>query len=242
MGNLLHVEWYKLVRDKIYWILLAVIVLVNLLILSGGQQFSLSGYSFLKTIMQKEIITIMLASIYGGLFVGRDFENCTLYHEITAGRSRIQVLLAKTIVFLLALNGLILIFPILGIICCILKNGWGIPFTTEMGFYLLFVFIALVLLSCAIGMISMLAAVCFQDVGRTIGIPIILFFIMIMLLNSKYAIQFAHFLPIGMMVLVANGTTHPVYGVLLGSAWSVVLFMISTLVFRRAELRGGGEK
>lgn len=237
MGKLLHIEWYKLVRDKIYWILLAVIVLVNLIILSGGQQFSLSGYSFLKNIMQKEIITIMMASIYGGLFVGRDFEDCTLYHEITAGKSRIQVLSAKITVFLLALNGLILIFPMLAIIYCTLKNGWGIPFTAGMEFYLLFVFIALLLLNCAIGMISMLAAVCFRDVGRTIGIPIILFFIMIILLNGKYAIQFAHFLPLGMMALVTNGTVAPVYGMLLGSVWSAVLFMISALVFRRAELR-----
>lgn len=237
MGELLHAEWYKLVHDRIYWILMVVIVLINLMILSGSKELGLPGCEILKGIMQKGIFTIMIASIYGGLFVGEDFEDRTLYHEVTAGGSRFHVLLAKTIVFEVALNGLILIFPVLSISFCSVTNGWGAPFTFWTAMNLIHIFVAVVLLNCAVGMISILAAVCFHDVGRTIGTPIALLFVMIFLLNSRYAMQFMYLIPVGMMSLVVSDMLSPTYGMILGIVWGMVLYGISAYIFKRAELR-----
>lgn len=236
MSKLLNAEWYKFVHDKVYWALLAVIVLVNWIMLFGSRKFNLPGRDILSPIMDKEIITIMIASVYGGLFVGKDFEERTLYHGIMAGKGRARTLLAKVVVFLVAMNGLLLMFPLLAVLYCTIKNGWGISFTTGMALNLFDVFIALILLGCAIGMISLLVAVCFRDIGRTIGIPIILFLAMIPLLNSRYAFQLSHFLPVGTMRLVTNSTVSPVFGMLLGVVWSAVFIIISLFVFRKAEL------
>lgn len=103
--------------------------------------------------------------------------------------------------------------------------------------HLIGVIAALLILGFAVSAVSLLAAVCFRDVGRTIGIPIVLYFVMIVLLNSAYAPAFSRILPIGTFILVTDGTVSPAYGVSLGAVWTALLAAVTTLVFRRAELR-----
>ena len=187
--------------------------------------------------MKKEIATVLITCIYGGIFIGGDFADRTLYHGLMAGKSRSSVLAAKSIVFAIAADGLLFLFPLLLVLTCTIKNGWGMAVSGGMVLHLIGVIAALLILGFAVGALSLLAAVCFRDVGRTIGIPIVLYFVMIFLLNSAYASAFSRILPIGAFILVADGTVTPTYGLLLGFIWSALLATVSTLVFRRAELR-----
>ncbi len=237
MGRLLHTERYKLFHDKIYWITLAVVVLFNILVLSGSTVLNLSGYKALTEIMKKEILTVLIACTYGGLFIGGDFVERTLYHGLMAGKSRSSVLFAKSIVFAIATDGLLFVFPLLLVLTCTIKNGWGMTGSAGMVLHLIGVIAALLILGFAISAVSLLVAVCFRDVGRTIGISISLCFVMILLLNSAYAPAFSRIFPVATLILVADGTVSPAYGVLLGILWCTLLTAVSTLVFRRAELR-----
>ena len=237
MGGLLRTERYKLLRDKIYWITFAVIVLFNVIMLSGSSVLNLTGYGAMMESMKKEIATVLITCIYGGIFIGGDFADRTLYHGLMAGKSRSSVLAAKSIVFAIAADGLLFLFPLLLVLTCTIKNGWGMTVSGEMDLHLIGVIAALLILGFAISTLSLLAAVCLRDVGRTIGIPIVLCFMMILLLNSAYASAFSRIFPIGTLILVADGTVSPAYGVLLGAVWTALLTAISTLVFRRAELR-----
>ena len=237
MGGLLRTERYKLVHDKIFWITFAVIVLFNIIILSGSPVLNFTGYRALMESMKKEIATVLITCIYGGLFIGGDFADRTLYHGLMAGKGRSFVLLAKFIVFAIATDGLLFLFPLFLVLICTIKNGWGMTVSGDMLFHLIGIIVALLILGLAISAVSLLAAVCFRDVGRTIGIPIALYFVMILLLNSAYASAFSRILPIGALILVTDGTVSPAYGVLLGVIWSALLTAVSTMVFRRAELR-----
>lgn len=235
MGKLLHAERYKLFHDKIFLITLVIVVAVNMIIVSGNATFGMSGSKVLPEIMRKEIFTVLISCIYGGLFIGSDFTDRTLYHGLMTGKSRIAVLFTKAGIYFLATDAILFIFPLLIFLICTARNGLGIPFPTIL--HLIGTVAALLILGFAIGAFSLLAAVCFRDVGRTIGIPILLYFVMILLLNSSYSAALARILPVGIMVLLVNNTVSSAYGILLGIIWTVALFLVSALIFRRAELR-----
>lgn len=237
MGRLIHTEFYKLFHDKIYWTVCAVLVLFNMILFSGSSILSLTGQKAFIECMKKEIATVLIVCIYGGLFIGDDFANRTLYHGLTAGKSRSSVLLAKAVAYAAAADGLLFLFPLSLTVVCMIRNGWGDTLSTVTAWNPAGAAAAFVILGFAVSALSLLAAVCFRDVGRTIGIPILLYFIMILLLNSSNGPVFSHILPLGILVLLAEGSVTPAYGILLGIVWLVPLEAVSTLVFCRAELR-----
>jgi hypothetical protein len=236
MGKLLHTERYKLLHDKTFWIILAVVIIFNLIVTSGSIIFSLSGNKAFEEIMKKEILTILISCIYGGLFIGNDFAERTLYHGLMSGKSRTSVLFAKSVIFLIAIDIILFLFPFLLVVICTIKNGWGIVISESAILHLISIILALLILGFAIGMISILVAVCFRDVGRTIGIPVTLYFVMILLLNSSYTAALSRVFPAGTMILVINGTVSPAYSILVGAGWSATLFLASALIFQHAEL------
>ena len=237
MGRLIHTEFYKLFHDKIYWITFAVLLLFNMIIFSGSSILSLTGQRAFSESMKKEVATVLIVCIYGGLFIGDDFANRTLYHGLMTGKSRSSVLLAKAIVYAAAADGLLFLFPLLLALTCTIRNGWGNMVPAAAAWNPASAALAFLILGFAVSALSLPAAVCFRDVGRTIGIPILLYFIMILLLNSSNAPLFSHILPLGVLVLLADGSVSPGYGMLLGLGWLIPLEAIFTLVFRRAELR-----
>ena len=237
MGKLLHAERYKLFHDKIFLITLAIVVAVNLIIVSGNATFGMSGSKALPEIMRREILAILISCIYGGLFIGSDFTDRTLYHGLMTGKSRMALLFTKAGIFFFATDAILFIFPLLLVIVCTARNGWGIALPATGAFHLIGTAAALLILGFAVGAFSLLAAVCFRDVGRTIGIPILLYFVMILLLNSSYGAALARIFPAGILVLLVNNTVSPAYGILLGIIWTVTLFLVSALIFRRAKLR-----
>ena len=236
MRKLLYAERYKLFHDHIFWITIVVVIAFNLIVISGSTILSMPGYKALSEIMKKEILTILISCIYAGLFIGGDFADRTLYHSLMSGESRGAVLLAKAGIFLSAINVILFIFPLLLVIICTANNGWGIALSTNLILHLIGLIFAMLILGSSIGVLSLLAAVCFRDVGRTIGIPIILYFVMILLLNGPFATVLAHIFPAGTLILMVSGTISPAYGILVGIIWLTFLFIISSLIFQRAEL------
>lgn len=237
MGNLLHAEWYKLLHDRIFWVTSAVVILLNVIIFSGNSILNRSGLQALKISMTKEIISAMIACIYGGLFIGGDFIDRTFYHGLMAGKSRSFALWAKLIVFAVATDVLLFLYPFLYVLVCTIKNGWGETASAGLILHMVSIVAALLVLGFAISTVSLLAAVCFRDVGRTIGIPIVLYFAVIVLLNSTCSSTFFRIFPISTLILVTDSTVSPAYGIGLGIVWMGLLSVASILIFRRTELR-----
>lgn len=237
MRNLLRAEWYKLIHDKIFAITLAACVLFNALIFSGSPILSCSGSEALQQCLKKEIMSAMIVCIYGGTFLGSDFADRTMYHGLTTGQSRSVVFRAKIIVFSVAADLMLFLFPFLLAVICTIRNGWGTAVSTGLVLHLFGIVFALLFLGFAISAISLPAAVCFRDVGRTIGIPIVLYFIVIILLNSTFSPVLSRLFPISAVSLVTDGTISAPYGIELGLVWFALLATASTLIFRRVELR-----
>lgn len=236
MMNLLHTEQYKFMHDKLFWTILGVILLFNAFLFSGTNILDSYGYQVFKISMSKEIATAIITCIYGGVSIGSDFMDRTLYHELLSGKGRSLVLLAKFIVFAFAANGLLFFFPFLLVLTCTIKNGWGMVVSISFVMHIICIVVALLILGFAISVISLLAAVCFRNIGCTIVIPIVIYFILILLLNSPFSSALFRIFPISTLILVVDGTVTPAYGIKLGIIWAGSLIIVSMLIFRRAEL------
>lgn len=238
MGGLIRAEFYRLVRDRSFWMLLVAAIAAYMLMLTGGHQLEVPGREVLGTIMGgRAAAAVVIASVYGGLYIGRDFESRTFTLPVEAGHSRSAVLLSKAIVFFIAFDVLVLVFPFLAIVWCTVVNGWGVPMGIIEVASILGVIGALSLLGASVAAISLLAACCFRSPGPTVGVPVTVALIQFPLLNGSSALQAAHFLPFCATWFVGNGTMPAYYGVALGAAWCVLLAAASVLIVSRAELR-----
>lgn len=217
--------------------MLAMMMVANLVVLTGGHQLEATGRDVLSKIMVKEIVTIIIAGVYAGLSFGRDFDSRTFSRPIASGSSRAVVLLAKTIVFFVAMDALILAFPVLAVLWCTIINGWGVPFDANEAISFMGVVGALVLLGAAIASVSMLASVFFRSSGPTVGMSVAFALVQMPLLNGAIGQQAAFAFPIGAMVEVSRGSIPSLYGSAIGLLWCAVLIAISYFIIRRAELQ-----
>ena len=206
-------------------------------VLSGGHQLEAPGREALGQVMPRSIVTMIVAGVYGGLFFGRDFEERTFCRPVASGASRWSVLVSKTTVLVVAMDVLMLAFPLLLVVVCTVSNGWGAPFNAGEVLAFLARVGALLLQGAALAMVSALAATCSRAAGPTVGIALGLTIAQIPLLNSPAGAQLSLVLPIGAMCRVADGVLPAGFGALAGAVWCVALTAICLLVVRRAELR-----
>lgn len=237
MGKLLHAEWYKLLHDRAFWVALAAAFLLDLLVFSGSSILSRTGSQVLPETMKKAIGTVLIVCLYSGLFIGDDFAGRTFYHGLMTGKSRNTVCMAKAVVFEAASEMILFLFPLFLTVFCTARNGWGKAASAGPPPQLILVVLSLLILGLAVASAPLLVAVCFRDVGRTVGISLLLCFVMIVLLNSAASPVFFRIFPVGILILVADGTVSPAYGMGFGIFWAGLLTAAALWVFRRAELR-----
>lgn len=237
MRALVRTEWYRLLRDRSFWIMLVIAAGASAVMLGGGHQLQATGRDALGQIMPKSIVVMMVAGVYGGLFFGRDFEERTFCRPVASGASRWGVLVAKATIFVVAMDALIFAFPLGAVVFCAVSNGWGAPFDTAEALAFLAKTGALSLQGAALAMISVFAAACSRAAGPTIGIALGVTIAQIPLLNGPAGAQLSLALPFGTMCRVADGVLPAGLGALAGALWCVVLMGACLLVVRRAELR-----
>ena len=203
MTDLLKAEFYKLSRSRSFWgitlfsLLLGSVLLLDSIAITDG----LVNASLFNT-----PLLYFLSIVFGSLFVGADFAEQTLHSFVSAGHKRSSVLFAKTAAYqaagLLILGLPLVIHLVLGILT---GNGSRIVLAQFFSDAAL-LFAALI----AMGMLPLLFAFLFRDIGKTFVIPMVLYFLMIFALNSSRAAQLAVLLPIGQIRLISlNQLTSP---------------------------------
>lgn len=126
MLNLLRVEQYKLIKNKVFWVLVSIIVAVALLsvflffledkgILESieGENFSIvvseqetefipmSGIVFFMEITPEWMITVLLISVLGAFMIATENSIGTIKNTVSIGYGRHQVYLSKLAVFII---------------------------------------------------------------------------------------------------------------------------------------------
>ena len=232
MTDLLKAEFYKLAHSRSFWgITLFSLLLGSVLLLdSMGITYGLLNASLFNT-----PLLYFLVIVFAALFAGSDFADRTLYCFVSAGHKRGAVLFAKTFVYQTAVL-LILTIPLAvhGLLGAFMDTGVGIPIVqclTETA-----VIIAAIL---AMGMMPIACAFIFRDIGRTLAIPIVLYFIMIFELNGDSARKIAAVLPMGQLRLLSLNEL-PVSKLVLFSIdvlWITLLYAAAYISFRHSDLK-----
>lgn len=197
MHNLLKTEFYKLARTRSFWgLLIFSITLGSILLLDNALPVAASG-CFYSSLYNTPLL-YFIPIIFGGLFIGEDFNSRTLYTYVSAGHRRGTTLCAKAVSYLTAciclLTAPLLFDSLIGIIFLGYQDGFTCRAAEE-----------LVILTaiCAMAMLPFLCAFLFKDIGKTTAVPMALYFLMLFLLNGNNSKILAVFLPIGQLRLIS---------------------------------------
>ena len=231
MSNLLKTELYKLFHSWYFWgigifnLFLSTILLVD----SKGKSSNLIMASLYNVPLLYFLIIVFIA-----LFIGSDLGRRTLNTYITAGHKRSCILWAKVIVSQIGCI-IILIFPLLmhGVIsqfCMKEKFIWG-----DNGYTILLVTLLAMITMCTL---PIFLAFIFRDMGRTLAISMVLFFVMIFFMNSEYAQTIIKILPMGQLRLISLQKFYSIdFFLLVDFLWNVILYMVAGNVFLHTDLK-----
>ena len=196
MSNLLKTELYKLFHSWYFWgIGIFNLLLSSILLLDSKERSS----NLIMASLYNIPLLYFLSIVFIALFIGSDFSGRTLNTYITAGHKRSSIFRVKLIVSQIGCI-IILVFPLFvhGIISQFYigeKLFWN-DSTYTMVLLTLFAMITL----CAL---PMFFAFIFRDMGKTLTVSMVLFFVMIFLLNSESAQIISRIIPMGQLRLIS---------------------------------------
>lgn len=231
MSNLLKTELYKLFHSWYFWgigifnLFLSTILLLD----SKGKSSNLIMASLYNVPLLYFLIIVFIA-----LFIGSDLGRRTLNTYITAGHKRSCILWAKVIVSQIGCI-IILIFPLLmhGVIsqfCMKEKFIWG-----DNGYTILLVTLLAMITMCTL---PIFLAFIFRDMGRTLAISMVLFFVMIFLLNSESAQIISRIIPMGQLRLISLQKVYSTnFCLFVDFLWNFILYFIAGSAFLHTDLK-----
>lgn len=243
MINLLKLETYKLKHSRSFlFITAAVIVFEIFYVVNNG---SLIGAEAFKHSMYDVSTTVLLGAVFTGLFVGSDFADRTINQAVTAGYSRLNILISKSIVFYLSVEIITIVYPLTSVIINTCFNGWGEEFTIVSLLYVIRTVLLRFVIDAGCASLWLLIAFIFKDVGKTISVSMIIFVVgagaLTILSKKNAAAQFIYTLTANSQARIIVNKAVTSYNILftcLSNLIMIVLFCsISYIIFRRAELK-----
>lgn len=235
MKHLLKAEFYKLAHRKSFWGILAISILLGSIMILDTRIPDSAEDCFRSSLYNSPLLYFLLM-IQAALLIGEGFGNRTISLYIAAGHKRYAILAASMITYLTSCI-LIIVSPLLvdslaGILLFGMPGQFSlVPFLQEAA-----IIVAAV---AAMGILPFLAAFLFRDVGKTLAIPLLLYFIMIFLLNSRQSQTFMPLLPIGQLRLLSqNQVSLPLLQYALTDlVWLIAGSVGAGLAFRRSEIK-----
>ncbi|MDD3362259.1 MAG: ABC transporter permease [Hespellia sp.] len=229
MINLIKAEQYKLLHSRCFWGMTFGSSLLSSILLLDSRQ--LTANLFYAALYNTPIL-YFLTIVFAAVFVGEDFGNRTINSLICAGHSRSTVFFIKGIIYeigsILILSVSLLVYGIYEMITGALPP---IQFLQDciMAFFSIIAMCSL----------PLLCSFVFKDIGRTLAVPMVLFFVSIFILNNDQAGTIATILPMGQLRLislqalsVSNFTM-----IIIDILWVAILSVLTYAAFRRTDLK-----
>jgi ABC-2 type transport system permease protein len=153
MNNLIRAEFYKLKRDKMFWVLFLVMALWGVLhavfitlsskgmlfldinggFMVGGPE---EGPKYSETGMATFLITLRAASnpfflslllgMFAGFFISNEYKTGVIKNVISCGRRRSEIFISKGLVYFIGVIVIWLIFPLIAAGSAMIANGFNI--------------------------------------------------------------------------------------------------------------------
>lgn len=234
MSQLFKSEFYKLIRQKSFWGLTVFSCLLSSILLLDGS-FPTDARAFFDHALYALPLLYVLIMVFVALFVGKDFDTRTIQAYVCAGHKRGNILLAKVIVLLVG-SSAILFFPVIlhtvtGYILYEIPGSGTTPIIMKsaMVFWIII----------AMGMLPCLFVFLIKDVGKTLTLLLILYFIMLFLLNGRHYRLMAFCLPMGQLRLLSLNQLSGFYvsAFLTDCIWILVCYSLAYWNFSRSDLK-----
>lgn len=180
MGNLMKTEWYKLRKDRIFWVLTLLLIAVSIVMplekvgrsINMGENEFYIGYALSINI---EIVVRTVPCILAGFFISSEYSMGTMKSMVSSGNSRVRIYFAKLVMFSIGTIVISLILPIF-------MTGAGAIFlgasALPTGTYFLQTIGLIALYAASFASIMTFFAAIFTDSGKTIGF-LIFFFVLL---------------------------------------------------------------
>lgn len=228
MINLLKAEIYKLFHSQSFWILEVLSFLLNGVLLLDSKNLT---NNFFNATLYNAPLLYFLAIIFTALFVGNDFGERTLHTYIYTGHKRSTVLFAKIFIYIIACVVLLLLPVLIYGFIGVLK--FNLPVCINW-----LVVLAILIATVAMCLLPFIFAIIFRDVGRSLAVPMTIFFLMIFVMNGNYAQEIRMFLPMGQFRLIALQQAISLSSILtVDIFWIFVLYVGAVFIFNRSDLK-----
>ncbi|WP_195269767.1 ABC transporter permease [Eubacterium sp. 1001713B170207_170306_E7] len=175
MFALIKMEFYQLIRNKLFYLMAGVSVVFGALMCSGyigdtspfGTAMA-DGLSVFGGMVYDSTMWLIVTGAMSALMLGQSAGDKTLGLAIAAGHSRASVYFCKALVFLLTVNVVMFLYPFAGLVVTGLMHGFDKGVVTEpFAGYLLRVTGMVFLANCAVFSVSILLMAIFQDAAKT---------------------------------------------------------------------------
>ncbi len=230
MSKLIKAEFYKIFHSRYYW----GICLIYLLMYTSNLFDSIPRTdNILQASVRNVLFSYFIIFGLAVVFFGNEFEQRNHMTAIAAGKKRSDYFLAKTIVFLI----LSLVMTVVPIWIHILGSIPFLGVTMETD-YIMNCMKILVPAFIAMGEVAVFSGLVFRSVAGILITGAVTNIALIAAFNSKYMSLFGKVIPVGHSVLIAAGTNDrpALYYAGISMIWTVVMLVVSYLVFRRADL------
>lgn len=204
MRDALKCEWYKLYKSVYKYMFLALaiagilmssfvdVLLKDETMLSDLAESSTGFGIFIKTLSDTQLI-ILVGSFLMGIFICKDFEERIISAEIAGGCTRLNLFVAKSLVFIISIGLITIPYPLASMLTMSALNGFGEAVSVNTFTYMIAVTLAVAFANMALFSISNLIAFLSKKV-----IPSISFSILMLLIGGNIINTLGRFFsPIG---------------------------------------------
>lgn len=245
MNNLLKMERYQLVHNRVYWGGILGVFLLGFITAdtyvpevmgpSGGAAQSLVDI-FNGMVYDSTFLLILICSILS-LILGQEFTWRTISQEICVGHTRQQIFASKIISYLAAFNIMAIVYPVAG---CIREYGkFGIG---DIGFFFYNVVKAVVysfVLNSAVFLIAVFCCYWFRNSSKAVAFTAGSTFALRLYLGYGMKLGFpVAFLPTFQVREAISSQAFILPGALIiGAAWIIVLIVLAWNKFCKCDLK-----
>lgn len=223
MRRMIYYELYRLLRDKVFWLVLCGILLINFVIFSG-QIVTLEGF------IQKSFLTIALSTLYVSIFIGEEFEKKRIMYQLLTGNSRTKILLAKLFISILVIEVQLFLFPMSQILLLGRISRENDQFTYSL-------IISFILLGIYLATLCILITFAVKNSGMAAGVTIVFYLMSMLIMNNlTYGAKVMRFCPIGINQLIAKNQLAIMSGIMPMLLWMVIQTYCAIILFYKSEL------
>lgn len=237
MGRLIKAEFLKLSKSLGYKILLLSSagcgILVGFLMLDIFQDTN--GSAVYLSALTEAQVHATFASIFAGVFICNEFSNRTFGVSVFIGCTRLSILLAKAIVFIIGLLSIIFAYPMVSAAVTTLGKGFG-TLNAELLSQLCCATFLFIFGGAAVGGFCFMLAMLIKSTGGTIGAGLG------GLIGLASFAQIPNFAPVMkytfmyQMAQVAEPESLVLYCAVISST-IVLTLIVSRIIFERSELK-----